>query len=63
MENIINTLGGKAVHLASNFFSGKLAVAAMDIEDVKKRISQETLLIVGNREDVLYAAVQKGSIQ
>jgi len=59
MENIINTLGGKAVHLASNFFSGKLAVAAMDIEDVKKRISQETLLIVGNREDVLYAAVQK----
>lgn len=59
LENIINTLDGKALHLASEFFSGKLAVAAMNIEDVKRRLSKETLLIVGNREDVLFAAVEK----
>jgi len=59
MENIINTLNGKALHLTSNFFSGNLAVAAMDIEDVKKRLSKETLLIVGSREDILFAAIEK----
>lgn len=59
MENIIKTLDGKALHLASNFFSGNMAVAAMNIEDVKKRLSKDTLLIVGNREDVQLAAIER----
>ncbi len=59
MENIIKTLEGKALHLASDFFSGDLAVAAMNLEDVKKRISRDTMLIVGNREDIQLAAIEK----
>ena len=59
MENIIKTLDGKALHLASDTFSGKLAVAAMNLEDVKKRLLQDTLLIVGNREDIQLAAIEK----
>ncbi len=59
MENIIQTLDGKALNLSNNYFSGDLAVAAMKVEDVKKRLSRNTLLIVGNREDVQLASLQQ----
>lgn len=59
MENIIKTLDGKALNLSTSCFSGNLAVAAMRVEDVEKRLSKDTLLIVGNREDIQLAALKR----
>ncbi|MGI6425642.1 MAG: putative manganese-dependent inorganic diphosphatase [Tepidanaerobacteraceae bacterium] len=59
IENIITTLNGIAIHISDSYFSGNLAVAAMNVEDVEKRLSKNTLLIVGNREDVQIAAIKR----
>ena len=39
----------------------KFAIGAMELNDVVKYLSSNTLLIVGNREDVQLAALKKGS--
>ncbi len=59
IENIIKTLNGKALNLSGSCFSGDLAVAAMKVEDVETRLSKNTLLIVGNREDVQLTAIER----
>ncbi|HHW02084.1 MAG TPA: putative manganese-dependent inorganic diphosphatase [Thermoanaerobacterales bacterium] len=61
MQNIIKTLNGEAVLLNDDFFSGNIVVAAMQADDVKKRLKKGDLLITGNREDVQLLAVEYGA--
>jgi manganese-dependent inorganic pyrophosphatase len=61
MQNIIKTLGGEAVVLKDDAFSGNIVVAAMQADDVRKRLRKGDLLITGNREDVQLLAVEYGA--
>ncbi|MCR4431856.1 MAG: putative manganese-dependent inorganic diphosphatase [Tepidanaerobacteraceae bacterium] len=61
MQNIINTLDGAAVLQNEDFFNGNIIVAAMQADDVRKRLRKGDLLITGNREDVQLLAVEHGA--
>lgn len=61
MKNIIKTLGGKPILLKDEMFSGNIVVAAMQADDVRRRLRKGDLLITGNREDVQFLAVEYGA--
>jgi len=61
VQNILKTLNGEAVLLKDEIFSGNIVVAAMQADDVRKRLKKGDLLITGNREDVQLLAVEYGA--
>ncbi|MCG0275458.1 MAG: DHH family phosphoesterase [Thermosediminibacteraceae bacterium] len=60
VKNIVKTLKGKALVLKEEVFRGNIIVAAMQMDDIRSRIKEGDLLIVGNRVDVQLMAVKSG---
>ena len=59
IENIIETLDGKAIYINSEVktFPGKIAVAAMQPYNMRKIISEGDIAIVGDRPDIQEALI------
>ncbi|MFO7152355.1 MAG: putative manganese-dependent inorganic diphosphatase [Bacillota bacterium] len=59
--NLVKTLDGEIlVSGKEKIFNGDIIVAAMQIDDIRRRIKKGDLLIVGNRKDVQLMAVKSG---
>jgi manganese-dependent inorganic pyrophosphatase len=59
--NFVKTLNGEVlVPEKEEIFSGNIIVAAMQIDDIRRRIKEGDLLIVGNRKEVQLMAVKSG---
>ncbi|HBT48939.1 MAG TPA: inorganic diphosphatase [Caldanaerobacter subterraneus] len=60
IENLLATLKGEILLRYLDYIEGNILVAAMSKENVLKRIKEGDTLIVGDREDIQEAAIQKG---
>jgi manganese-dependent inorganic pyrophosphatase len=60
IENLLATLKGEVLLRYLDHIEGNILVAAMSKENVLKRIKEGDTLIVGDREDIQEAAIQKG---
>ncbi|KPU44058.1 cobalt-dependent inorganic pyrophosphatase [Oxobacter pfennigii] len=63
LKNIIETMSGRVINNYTFDFSNtnNIIVAAMDIEEVVKRIFKNDIVIVGDRIDVHKRAVERGA--
>lgn len=61
-NEIVNIIDGEVVGGKQGLQKtvSKFAIGAMELKDIVKYISKQTLLIVGNREDVQYEALKRG---
>ncbi|AIS53318.1 cobalt-dependent inorganic pyrophosphatase [Thermoanaerobacter kivui] len=60
IENILTTLKGEVILKYVDYLYGNVLVSAMSKENVLSRIKEGDILIVGDREDIQLAAIQKG---
>lgn len=63
IRNVIETISGRIMNDHNFDFSDtkRIIVAAMEIDEVEKRISRNDIVIVGDRKDIHMKAVEKGA--
>jgi Inorganic pyrophosphatase/exopolyphosphatase len=63
LKNVTETISGKVINSQQFDFSntGRIVVGATSIGEIEKRVSKSDIVIVGDREDVQRAAIDKGA--
>lgn len=63
VSNVLETLSGRVINRGKFDFSrtGNIIVGAMDVKEVESRVSENDIVIAGNRSDVQLKAIERGA--